>query len=164
MKYKVRATHYIDAPSWVEAEKQVEQGLSDPDAIDSEPLSKAPADIIRFGISAKIYEQQLKIYFTSFIASTAPLLYNPALRKTEGRIMKTGIHPDYSEIKVTCSCCHSFTTQSTLAQDLPIEVCAKCHPFYTGKEKIIDTMGREEKFKKRAEKKKSTKKKKKKTK
>lgn len=63
MKFKIKATHYVDAPSWVEAEKQVEQGLSDADRIESEPLSKAPADIIKFGISSKIYEQHTKIYF-----------------------------------------------------------------------------------------------------
>ncbi len=63
--------------------------------------------------------------------------------------MKTGIHPDYSEMKVTCTCGNTFTTRSTLGEDLNIEVCSECHPFYTGKQKIIDTAGRVEKFRKK---------------
>jgi large subunit ribosomal protein L31 len=60
--------------------------------------------------------------------------------------MKAGIHPEYKEIKVTCSCGNSFTTRSTAGRDLQIEVCAACHPFYTGKQRIVDTAGRVEKF------------------
>lgn len=60
--------------------------------------------------------------------------------------MKEGIHPNYQEITVTCSCGNSFTTRSTLAKSLHIEVCSACHPFYTGKQKIVDTAGRVEKF------------------
>jgi len=60
--------------------------------------------------------------------------------------MKPNIHPEYKEIKVTCSCGNSFTTRSTLGRDLQIDVCASCHPFYTGKQKIMDTAGRVEKF------------------
>lgn len=60
--------------------------------------------------------------------------------------MKSGIHPQYKEIKVICSCGNTFTTRSTLAKELHVEVCAACHPFYTGKQKIVDTAGRVEKF------------------
>ena len=60
--------------------------------------------------------------------------------------MKAGIHPEYKEIKVTCTCGNTFTTHSTLGHDLDIEVCSKCHPFYTGTQKMIDTEGRVEKF------------------
>lgn len=60
--------------------------------------------------------------------------------------MKAGIHPEYKETKVTCSCGNSFTTHSTAGRDLQIEVCAACHPFYTGKQRIVDTAGRVEKF------------------
>lgn len=60
--------------------------------------------------------------------------------------MKPKIHPEYAEMKVTCSCGNSFTTRSTLGRDLQIDVCASCHPFYTGKQKIMDTAGRVEKF------------------
>lgn len=64
--------------------------------------------------------------------------------------MKDDIHPDYHDVKVTCSCGNSFKTRSTLAKDkLQIEVCSACHPFYTGKHKLVDTGGRVDKFKKR---------------
>ncbi len=60
--------------------------------------------------------------------------------------MRQGIHPEYNEIKVTCSCGESFTTRSTAGKDLVLEVCSKCHPFYTGKQKIVDTAGRVDRF------------------
>ena len=60
--------------------------------------------------------------------------------------MKAEIHPEYNEIKVTCSCGNKFTTRSTNSKDMNIEVCSQCHPFYTGKQKIVDTAGRVEKF------------------
>jgi large subunit ribosomal protein L31 len=60
--------------------------------------------------------------------------------------MKEGIHPNYVEIQVTCSCGNLFATRSTSGKPLHIEVCASCHPFYTGKQKIVDTAGRVERF------------------
>ncbi len=60
--------------------------------------------------------------------------------------MKADIHPNYPEINVTCSCGNKFKTRSTNSKDLNIEVCSQCHPFYTGKQKIVDTAGRVEKF------------------
>jgi large subunit ribosomal protein L31 len=60
--------------------------------------------------------------------------------------MKVDIHPDYTEITVTCSCGNSWKTGSTMGRDLHVEVCSSCHPFYTGKQKIVDTAGRVEKF------------------
>jgi large subunit ribosomal protein L31 len=63
--------------------------------------------------------------------------------------MKDGIHPDYKETTVSCSCGNTFLTRSTLGHDLQIEVCSNCHPFYTGKQKIVDTGGRVDKFRKR---------------
>ena len=63
--------------------------------------------------------------------------------------MNKETHPDYKEIKVTCSCGNSFVTKSTLLSDLSIEVCSACHPFYTGQQKIIDTAGRVGKFQKK---------------
>ncbi len=60
--------------------------------------------------------------------------------------MKSDIHPDYQEIEVTCSCGSVFKTRSTMKKPLHVEVCSACHPFYTGKQKIIDTAGRVEKF------------------
>lgn len=63
--------------------------------------------------------------------------------------MKSDTHPDYNEIEVTCSCGNVFKTKSTMKKALHIEVCSSCHPFYTGKQKIIDTAGRVEKFNKK---------------
>lgn len=60
--------------------------------------------------------------------------------------MKTGIHPDYHAIKVTCACGNTFETGSTLAGDMRVEICANCHPLYTGKSKLVDTAGRVDKF------------------
>lgn len=60
--------------------------------------------------------------------------------------MKDGIHPEYKEIKVTCACGNSFVTRSTLGKDLGIEVCSLCHPFFTGKQKVVDSGGRVDKF------------------
>lgn len=63
--------------------------------------------------------------------------------------MKKAIHPEYETITVTCSCGSVFETSSTLCEPLQVEVCSKCHPFYTGKQKIIDTGGRVQKFNER---------------
>lgn len=60
--------------------------------------------------------------------------------------MKADIHPKYDEITVTCTCGNTFQTNSTVGKDLNIEVCSKCHPFFTGKQKIVDTAGRVDKF------------------
>ena len=66
--------------------------------------------------------------------------------------MKTGIHPDYVECKANCSCGNEFTTRSTVPS-LRVELCSECHPFYTGKQKLVDTGGRVERFQRRLEKK-----------
>jgi large subunit ribosomal protein L31 len=64
--------------------------------------------------------------------------------------MKDAIHPKYAEVQVTCSCGSTFTTRSTTSSKaLQIEVCAQCHPFYTGKQKVMDTAGRIDKFRQR---------------
>lgn len=60
--------------------------------------------------------------------------------------MKPGIHPEYQAIDVTCACGNTFKTRSTLGRDLSIEICSACHPFYTGKQKVVDTAGRVGKF------------------
>lgn len=62
--------------------------------------------------------------------------------------MKEGIHPNYSEAVVKCACGETFTTGST-KKTLHVEICSKCHPFFTGKQKLIDTGGRVDKFKKK---------------
>lgn len=70
----------------------------------------------------------------------------PAAPNTEEKKMKTDIHPQYTEIAVTCSCGNTFKTKSTMGKPLHVEVCSECHPFYTGTQKIVDTAGRIEKF------------------
>jgi large subunit ribosomal protein L31 len=63
--------------------------------------------------------------------------------------MKKDIHPQYEEIEAKCSCGNVIKTRSTLAKDILLDVCSACHPFYTGKQKVMDTGGRIDKFKKR---------------
>ena len=62
--------------------------------------------------------------------------------------MKQGIHPDYKIATVTCACGNTFETRSTKPQ-IRVEICSNCHPFFTGKQKIVDTEGRVERFKKK---------------
>ncbi len=63
--------------------------------------------------------------------------------------MKPGIHPQYTDLKVVCACGNKFETKSTLGTELQVEICSACHPFYTGKQKIVDTAGRVGRFKAR---------------
>ena len=60
--------------------------------------------------------------------------------------MKAGIHPAYNEINVVCACGHKLLTRSTHKGDIRVEICSSCHPFFTGKQKLIDTAGRVDKF------------------
>jgi large subunit ribosomal protein L31 len=62
--------------------------------------------------------------------------------------MKAGIHPDYKVASVRCSCGNTFSTRSTKS-DLRVELCSECHPFYTGKQKLVDTGGRIDRFERR---------------
>ncbi len=62
--------------------------------------------------------------------------------------MKAGIHPDYKETTITCACGNVISTRST-KENIKVEICSKCHPFYTGKQKLVDTGGRVDRFKKR---------------
>lgn len=62
--------------------------------------------------------------------------------------MKEGIHPAYHQATVTCNCGNTFVTGST-SEDIHVEICSKCHPFFTGKQKLVDTGGRVDRFKKR---------------
>ena len=63
--------------------------------------------------------------------------------------MKADIHPAYDDVTVSCSCGNSFQTRSTAGKDLTIEVCAQCHPFYTGKQKMLDSGGRVDRFRRK---------------
>jgi len=60
--------------------------------------------------------------------------------------MKADIHPKYAAVSVNCSCGNTFETRSTAGKDLTLDVCSECHPFYTGKQKVLDTAGRVDKF------------------
>lgn len=62
--------------------------------------------------------------------------------------LKEGIHPNYKDVKVACACGETFTTKST-RDNIRIDICSKCHPFFTGKQKIVDAEGRVEKFKRK---------------
>ena len=66
--------------------------------------------------------------------------------------MKGNIHPKVEEITITCTCGAKFKTTSTLCKDLTVELCSNCHPFFTGKQRLVDSTGRVERFQKRYEK------------
>jgi len=70
----------------------------------------------------------------------------------ENNPMKAGIHPAYEEINVVCACGHTFKTRSAHKGDIRVEICSSCHPFFTGKQKLIDTEGRVDRFQKKYQK------------
>jgi large subunit ribosomal protein L31 len=63
--------------------------------------------------------------------------------------MKAGIHPEYHVVTVNCACGNTFQTRSTSKDDIHIEICSNCHPFFTGKQKLVDTAGRVERFRRK---------------
>jgi large subunit ribosomal protein L31 len=63
--------------------------------------------------------------------------------------MKAGIHPAYSEVNIICACGNKFQTRSTHKGDIRVEICSKCHPFFTGRQRLVDTAGRIERFNKK---------------
>ncbi len=63
--------------------------------------------------------------------------------------MKQGIHPKYEQVTVTCACGETFQTRSTKGEKIKLEICSKCHPFFTGKQKLIDSAGRVERFRRK---------------
>lgn len=65
--------------------------------------------------------------------------------------MKEAIHPNYEETKVICACGETFVTRSTKGGDIRVDICSKCHPFFTGKQKFVDAGGRVDKFRRRLE-------------
>ena len=71
------------------------------------------------------------------------------IMKFPEKSMKAGIHPAYNEINVICACGHTFKTRSTHKGDIRVEICSSCHPFFTGKQKLIDTAGRVDRFEKK---------------
>jgi large subunit ribosomal protein L31 len=67
--------------------------------------------------------------------------------------MKAGIHPAYNEVNITCACGNIFRSRSTHKGDIRVEICSRCHPFFTGRQKLVDTEGRIDRFQKRYQKK-----------
>lgn len=63
--------------------------------------------------------------------------------------MKAEIHPEYAEVTVTCVCGNNFKTRSTMGKDFHLEICSDCHPFFTGKQKLVDTAGRVDRFRRK---------------
>ena len=86
------------------------------------------------------YRRGLWYHPRSFLLDTHKVL--------EGN-MKADIHPRYEDITARCSCGNEIKTRSTLTQDITIDVCSRCHPFFTGKQKIVDSGGRVDRFNKR---------------
>jgi large subunit ribosomal protein L31 len=76
---------------------------------------------------------------------------NYILTDSEAKVMKKEIHPDYFDCVVTCSCGNTFQTKS-IKKELRVEICSNCHPFYTGKQKLVDSGGRVDRFQKRLKK------------
>lgn len=76
------------------------------------------------------------------------LLFYGDKSKKEVTTMKEGIHPQYEKVTVKCACGAEFETRST-KKDIRLDICSKCHPFFTGKQKLVDTGGRVDRFKKR---------------
>jgi large subunit ribosomal protein L31 len=70
-------------------------------------------------------------------------------RKREIYMPKEGIHPRYENIHVKCACGNTFETRSTNKGDIVVEICAQCHPFFTGKQKLVDTAGRVDRFRRK---------------
>jgi large subunit ribosomal protein L31 len=64
--------------------------------------------------------------------------------------MKAGIHPNYEEVNVICACGNQFRTRSSHKGDIRVEICSNCHPFFTGRQKLVDTEGRVDRFQKKA--------------
>lgn len=81
-----------------------------------------------------------------FLYGTILMLY--AIQKEVNINMKKNIHPNYQETTITCACGNVISTGST-KKDIRVEICSKCHPFFTGRQKLVDTGGRVDKFKKR---------------
>ena len=70
-------------------------------------------------------------------------------RERSWTVMKEKIHPAYNEVRVMCACGNTFTTRSTNKGDIHLEICSACHPFFTGKQKLVDTAGRVERFRRK---------------
>jgi large subunit ribosomal protein L31 len=86
---------------------------------------------------------------TPFASDPRPSYGHTEIEEKEITMPKTGIHPSYNEITVKCACGSNFQTRSTHKGDIVLEICSACHPFFTGKQKLIDTAGRVERFRRK---------------
>jgi large subunit ribosomal protein L31 len=77
-----------------------------------------------------------------------PVFYDSGIDRIEVKFMKTEIHPNYQQAPVHCACGETFTTGST-KKELRVEICSKCHPFFTGRQKLVDSAGRIDRFQKK---------------
>ena len=78
------------------------------------------------------------------------MVASPPVFRKDSKEMKAGIHPAYDEVNVICACGSTFRTRSTHKGDLRVEICSSCHPFFTGRQKLVDTEGRVDRFRKKA--------------
>ena len=76
-------------------------------------------------------------------------IINCILKKGKVRNMKAGIHPSYEDVTIICACGNVVKTKSTTGGEMKVEICSKCHPFFTGKQKLVDAGGRVDKFNRR---------------
>src|SRR5262245_20767563 len=83
-------------------------------------------------------------------SQTIPVESNDSIEVVKA--MKAGIHPAYHEVRVHCACGNTFSTRSTHKGDIHVEICSNCHPFFTGKQKLVDTAGRVERYRRKYEK------------
>jgi large subunit ribosomal protein L31 len=113
-----------------------------------QPQDVSPGFLNKFAIC------QETVGFQGRIALYAKLKFPATLQiqTVKGSAMKAGIHPAYEEINVICACGHKFRTRSAHKGDIRVEICSNCHPFFTGKQKLIDTEGRVDRFQKKYQK------------
>ena len=100
---------------------------------------------VRSGLGTATWATEDKVAPKLPIAYTAP----PDDERLDDSAVKNEIHPEYSHITASCSCGNVIKTRSTIGRDIHLEVCSECHPFYTGKQKIVDSAGRVERFRQR---------------
>ncbi len=94
---------------------------------------------------SRVYKVYCKVTYSRLAHFTGPPLGVPTAQKDTH--MKSGIHPNYHDASITCgSCGHVYQTKSTGGEKLTTEICGNCHPFYTGKQKLLDSAGRVDKF------------------
>jgi large subunit ribosomal protein L31 len=108
-------------------------------------LGKEYSKVVRRGLGTATSATENTVAPKLPIAYTAP----PDDERLDGGAVKNEIHPEYSDITASCSCGNVIKTRSTIGRDIHLEVCSECHPFYTGKQKIVDSAGRVERFRQR---------------